>query len=583
MSSACCSSCKDQSSIVNGALNGTPDLLNRTSYLTAPYAIGPPLSTYTPSSALSVAPVQGCGGYSFVSPALGGGAPLGLNLAASNQGSPMAPTIGSFMTGLPSVMGNNPNVSVPNGNATMSFSSGSSTNVGSGTTLNVPPGTTNINVNPGGGGSVGPVSPFSRSVLNDAPLQGGSSMMNMLQRSAVQQSDPTTIVGISSSSKNLMRATGETNINVSSGGDGGGGVCSADGSFSAPIQTTVVNPPPPMAVAPGIVAGGVGGIALATPAFLGGMPNLNMTSGIAFANDCGNNYGYNTPLAIPGPIAPPINVLGSNYLANFASQPYYSGLNNSEPAAIMNSANPLYPGFVMLARDWKGTPQVIISKPNDNGCPTFETLCIFDEHNESCNCPKCNQYIIDECEIRCINGWGDAVPSTTDSTTNSLMISSFGTVSTKLIADEEFYFLISASDSPMGSSKLLCKQSGAVPPVPAAERLCISVNGMTNRNILMYNGVSYTIKFSINTSGMDADMLLAAKEQKLIFTNDPVGGVSGDCAASLVDCSFGPGINGLQVGQKMTYTPSADCHSCLTTIFYQLSGVAYGGGPITIL
>jgi hypothetical protein len=82
---SCCSTkCNTQNSLLNGVQNQLLDTFNRTSYLTSPYAIGPPLSTYTPSPALSVAPVQGCGGYSFVSPALGPAAPLGLNLASAS-------------------------------------------------------------------------------------------------------------------------------------------------------------------------------------------------------------------------------------------------------------------------------------------------------------------------------------------------------------------------------------------------------------------------------------------------------------------------------------------------------------------
>jgi hypothetical protein len=376
-----------------------------------------------------------------------------------------------------------------------------------------------------------------------------------------------------------MRATGmDTNNNVTVSSSN---VCSADQKYSG-TPVVVNNPPPPVPVAPGVVAGGVGGIALASPAFLGGTPNINVTSGIAFANDCGPNFGLSTPLAIPGPIAPPVNVLGSNYLNNFASQPYYSGLNNSEPAALMNSANPMHPGFVMLARAWNGTPQVIISKPDKYGCPTFETLCPFERHDDDCSCPSCDSFCIDKSEYNCINGFGELLPG--GDFNSSIVISPLGTVTTKTVDENEYYFIVQPADLPTASSKLLCKNTS---------NYAISVNGVPNRNILMYKGCTYSIRFGLNQEAFkDAGItdLSAVKSLRLIFTNDPAGAdCSGNsscssCVSSLIDCNFGPGPAGLQVGQRIQYRPTCDCHTgCLSTIYYQLLNVAYAGGPITIL
>jgi hypothetical protein len=348
------------------------------------------------------------------------------------------------------------------------------------------------------------------------------------------------------------------------------------------VQTVVNNPPPPIAVAPGVVAGGVGGIALASPAFLGGTPNINVTSGIAFANDCGYNFGLNTPLAVPGPIAPPVNVLGSNYLNNFSSQPYYSGLNNSEPAAIMNSANPLYPGFIMLARSWNGVPQVIVSKPDTFGCPTFETVCPFENHGDDCSCPKCNVYCIDNCEYLCINGFGGVVPS--PDFNSSIIISSLGTVTTKTINENEFFFVVEPAVASNASSELACRNTS---------NLSVSVNGRLNRNILMYKGCTYRINFGLNKEALtDAGIdISGAKKLRLVLTKDPCGKNCGDCSSNpsccacsndLIACNF-PSA-GVGVGGSISYTPTCDCFpNCLTTIYYQLLNVEYAGGPITIL
>lgn len=571
--SCSCSSQTSQSSLLNGVQNQLLDTFNRTTYLSSPYSIGPPLSTYTPSPALSVAPVQGCGGYSFVSPGLGPAAPLGVGLAAAP---PLAgPAIGINTSGLPSISTGQNVVSVPSANTPVNVSTGGfSTNVPSGSTLNVPPGSTTINVTPGGGGnsnnSVGPVSPFS-------------SVLNTQQGTTQRPQDNTSIVGVPPSSRNLLRATdtlGNSNICTTNN-------CSSDQSFSSPVgtvQTVVNNPPPPIPISPGVVAGGVGGIALASPAFLGGTPNINVTSGIAFANDCGPNFGLSTPLAIPGPIAPPVNVLGSNYLNNFASQPYYSGLNNSEPAALMNSANPLYPGFVMLARAWNGTPQIIISKPDRYGCPTFETLCPFEAHNDGCSCPSCDVFCIDKAEYTCINGFGTVVPS--PDFNSSIVISPVGTVSTKTIAENEYFFIVEPAVGNSSSSELACRSTS---------NLTISVNGRPNRNLLMYKGCTYNLHFGINKETLtDAGININdAKKLRLILTKDPCGKSCTDCSANplsacclcsddLIVCNFPS--KGIGVGGSIIYTPTCDCFSgCLSTIYYQLLNIEYAGGPISIL
>jgi hypothetical protein len=536
---SCSTKCETGNGIVNGLQNGSVDLFNRTSFLTTPYAVGPSLSTITPSNALSVAPIQGCGTYSFVSPTLGLGAPA----PATSIGVPItAPQLNTNMMST--------NQCVQNG------------------------------------GQI--VSPVISSSLNNAPTVGSVAVQ---QRTNVPYSSPiTSVVGLPPSSKNLMRATGLTNQ--------GNDVCQntqqADQSFSSPVTEVVSNCgfgnslssafPVPIVGAPSITVGGINGIAVAGPTNLSGMPNLNLTSGIAFQNECGPNYGLKAPIAIQGPIAPPINVLGSNYLQNFSSQPYYSGLNSSEPAAIMNSANPLYPGYAMLARDWKGTPQIIISKPDKYGCPQFETISAFDDHGADCDCGKCTQYCIDNCEYICINGFGDAIPSSNLAAT--LIVSPLGTVATKVIDDNEFYFVVQPANLASASSPLLCKAEDA------GNNYAIAVNGVPLRNILMFKGCTYTIKFGLDEAALkDASINIAdAKKLRLVFTRDPAGcgdcsnNIPSACCASLVDPNFTPGFLGLQIGQKINYTPTKDAHpDCLSTIYYQLTCSQFAGGPITIL
>jgi hypothetical protein len=547
---ACSEKCQTGNGIVNNLQNGSVDLFNRTSYLTTPYAVGPSLSTITPSNALSVAPVQGCGAYSFVSPTLGLGAPAPM----SSISVPItAPQLSSSYT-------------------TTSYSSQQQC---------VP--------NNGGGQIVSPVV-SSTTTTQNYPM--GS--VNLQARPNVPNFNSTTttsVVGVpnTSSNRNLMRATGQTTTTTTTND-----VCQ-DQSFSSPVSEVVNNCgfgtsasfPVPILGAPNITVGGINGLAVAPPANLSGMPNLNLTSGIAFQNECGPNYGLKAPIAVQGPIAPPINVLGSNYLQNFSSQPYYSGLNSSEPAAIMNSANPLYPGYAMLARDWKGTPQIIISKPDKYGCPQFETISAFDDHGEDCDCGKCTQYCIDNCEYLCINGFGDAIPSSNLAAT--LIVSPLGTVATKVIDDNEFYFVVQPANLASASSPLLCKAEDL------GYNYAIAVNGVPLRNILMFKGCTYTIKFGLDEAAIkDSSLNIAdAKKLRLVFTRDPagctgcVGGIGGTpdaCCQSLVDPNFTPGALGLAIGQKINYTPTKDAHpDCLSTIYYQLTCAPFAGGPITIL
>jgi hypothetical protein len=564
---SCSEKCQTGNGIVNNLQNGSVDLFNRTSYLTTPYAVGPSLSTITPSNALSVAPVQGCGAYSFVSPTLGLGAPA----PASSIGIPItAPQLGF------STMFSNNQQYVPGLSTTTVSSSQQCVPNNSGQIVS-PVVTTSF--------------PQMGVTLQANPNVPASNMM-------------TSVVGLPpsvtvSSSKNLMRATGQTTTTTTTTND----VCQ-DQSFSSPVTEVVNNCgvgafgtgvfgtsasfPVPIVGAPSIAVGGINGLAVAPPANLSGMPNLNLTSGIAFQNECGPNYGLKAPIAVQGPIAPPINVLGSNYLQNFSSQPYYSGLNSSEPAAIMNSANPLYPGYAMLARDWKGTPQIIVSKPDKYGCPQFETISAFDDHGEDCDCGKCTQYCIDNCEYICINGFGDAVPSSNLAAT--LIVSPLGTVATKVVDDNEFYFVVQPANLASASSPLLCKAEDA------GYNYAIAVNGVPLRNILMFKGCTYTIKFGLDEAALkdfSANIITEAKKLRLVFTRDPagctgcIGGIGGTpdpCCASLVDPNFTPGFLGLAVGQKINYTPTKDAHpDCLTTIYYQLTCAPFAGGPITIL
>jgi hypothetical protein len=554
-SCACAEKCQTGNGVVNGLQNGSVDLFNRTSYLTTPYAVGPSLSTITPSNALSVAPVQGCGAYSFVSPTLGLGAPA----PSSSIGVPItAPQLG-----MNNMMFSQQQQCVPNN---------------------------------GGGQIVSPVvSSFNpqMGVTLQAKPNVPASNMGLQQVTSVVGLPQSGTYTVTSSDKNLMRATGQTTTTTTTT-NSGGNICAPDQSFSSPVTEVCgygsglgsINTafPVPIVGAPSIAVGGVNGIAVAGPTNLSGMPNLNLTSGIAFQNECGPGYGLKAPIAVQGPIAPPINVLGSNYLQNFSSQPYYSGLNSSEPAAIMNSANPLYPGYAMLARDWKGTPQIIISKPDKYGCPQFETISAFDDHGADCDCGKCTQYCIDNCEYICINGFGDAIPSSNLAAT--LIVSPLGTVATKVIADNEFYFVVQPANLASASSPLLCKAE------EANNNYAIAVNGVPLRNILMFKGCTYTIKFGLDEAAIkdfSANLINEAKKLKLIFTRDPAGcdcsNNPSTCCASLVDANFTPGAAGLSVGQKINYTPTKDVHpDCLTTIYYQLvCNGQFAGGPITIL
>jgi hypothetical protein len=525
---------------MNGVQNALSEYLNRTTYMSNPYSIGPPLSTYTPSPALSVPPIQNCGGYSFAGPNVGLGAPYGIGVGA--------PALGAASAFLPSITSGQGNLSLGMPGLSLSTTSGQQYQ------------------------SVG-VPVASGNGLN-APMAS-----QPIQKSTTQITTNNSIVGIPSSTLNLKKATGDTCNTVCEDDSSTPDYMMNNGqSFQSAVKNIVDSsiPLPSLAVAPGVSVGGVGGIALTTPAFLSGTPNVNVASGIAFANDCGVNYGLNSPLAVAGPIAPPITTLGSNYLSNLPNIPYYSGLNNSEPSAVINNANPAKPGYAMLARNWDGTAKVIVSKPDRFGCPQFEVFSPFEDHGDDCQCENCTAYCIDSCEYNCINGFGEPIPLL-----SSLVISSIGTISTAGIPENTFYFII----KPKLGSPISCRNSSG---------FSIAVNGVLNKNILMYKGCTYTIYFLLDESQFDASGIATAKTLRLIFTRDPNGiDCSGSCVSDgascavctqeLIDYDF---LNkaGYPVGSVFKYTPGENTHpDCISTIYYQFLNKSAGGGPITIL
>lgn len=584
--SGCIDRCKNPT-LVNGLQNQILDIYNRTSYLAAPHAVGPSLATVIPSSALSVAPVQGCNGYSFASTAptigFGGvGGPLAAPLAAP-LGGPVAPTLGVATSLMPSVSSGYGVVSQTPGYNSV-FSNSPYQNIGV-NNINAPYGTS---------------SQVTQNVLSGTPTNG----TKPIQKSPPPAPDPRSIVGpptMSSSTKNLMTATGQT--------------CSCDQieDFSSPVEqkdpmdyipqgyqqqssqqapniaaygSIPVTAPQPVGVAPGIAVGGVGGIAVASPAFLGGTPNVNVAAGIAFANECGPNWGINAPLGVVGPVAPAVSVLGSNYLNNLAYVPYYSGLNQSEPAAVMHSSNPLQPGFMMLARAWNGCPNVIISKPDQYGCPTFETISI-ETHAENCNCAKCNCFNIDNCEYRCINGFGES-----DQYSDSLILVGNNLLSSNQIPDNTLIFtIVAAQGYPLAGFNT----SG----------LALAVNNEINRNLVLYKECCYNILLKVDPGlkGISEELFNKAQSFRanLIFTIDPCGkDLDVDCSdqnlanqvktyankAGWTEVSAPPGpCKGMTIGEKnISYCPPKNLFRCLvTTIYYQFFGFSYGGGPITIL
>ncbi len=608
-----CKSCCEKPSIVNGLQNQVLDLYNRTSYLSAPYALGPSLSSVIPSTAVTVSPVQGCGnGYNFAASApnlsIGGPAP-GAVIGPGAVVQPTAVAPGSIAPAMGMATSLMPSVS--SGYGVVSQTPGYSS-----TAVNSPyqsVGINNINA-PYGTSSVSQQT--IQNVLNGTPTEGNKP----IQKTPAPQPDPRNIVGpappvsssngssnYSSSLKNLITATGQS-CN-----------CEDDQSFSSAVMTDPmdyippgppsnsnngiqqdvnvaaygaipVSAPQPVGVAPGIAVGGVGGIAVTSPAFLGGVPNINAASGIAFSNECGVQYGLNAPLAVAGPIAPATSILGSNYLSNLASTPFWSGLNQSEPAAVMHSANPVYPGLMMLVRTWQGTPQVIISRPDKFGCPQFETYCPFDEHEDGCNCPKCNDFHINNCEYSCINNFGGTSPLS-----DVVLFTSIGTLTTETIPENTFYFTIVKATGNTCSSPFNIPEGGPT-GVFNTSGLAIAVNGKVNRNILMYSGCTYTLSFSIDHTLAQTDSTLSAlaAKQSLILTIDPCGQ---DTTAGNIS-TLGPYIQkfametgfpatpvgGLPVGQTRPFTPECKLFTnVLSTIYYQFFNLSYGGGPITIL
>ena len=338
-------------------------------------------------------------------------------------------------------------------------------------------------------------------------------------------------------------------------------------------------------MAPGIAVGGVGGIAVASPAFLGGTPNINVASGIAFDQDCGVRYGLNAPLAVAGPVNPAVNVLASNYNNNLGFVPYYSGLNQSEPAAIMHSMNHTAPGFMMLVRQWQGIPAVIISKPDKYGCPQFETISL-EEHDDNCNCDRCNCFCIDNCEYNCINGFGKSNPFS-----DNVLLVGGNLVSSDIIPPGDLRFTIVAATNGyplLGSAGLTASFN--------TSGYALNVNGQTNRNIVLYKNCTYNVTLDVDKDLSDNINLKNDYRAALIFTIDPAGqnlaatssanppGLESQIQIYSTDTGFGRPTGLCPNKVPIRFTPSSSNFGCLVaTIYYQFYGFAYGGGPITVL
>lgn len=548
----CGERCKTNT-LVNGIQNQTLDLYNRTTYLSAPYSIGAPLASVVPSTALNVSPIQG--GYSF--------APLAAPLPAPMVSGPMV---------------SGPMVSGPVSGPMVS---------GQPITSNVAYNSNHQNMN-NSGSSV-------QNVLSGTPSNG----TKPIQKSAPPPPNPMNIIGpASSSSKNLMTATGQSccDDDFSTPVEPKDNMDYIPSSFNlnqaynaaplaAPLGSYGAQGPPLYGAAPplGVAFGGVGGVAVAAPGYLAAAPNINAASGIAFDQDCALRYGLNAPLAVAGPIAPAVSVLSSNYLSNLSVTPYYSGLNQSEPAAIMHSSNPVYPGFMMLARQWHGVPAAIISKPDKYGCPQFETISL-EEHDDDCTCERCNCFSINNCEYDCINGFG-----TPNSFSTNLLLVNGNLVSSDVIAPGELKFtIVRATDGyPMipGPGLTAYNTSG----------LALNVNGKTNRNLVLYKNCRYTITLTI-ADDLSKNIIAADYRSALIFTIDPAGqnldpvssanppGLEQKIQEFVLDTGFnkqsGLAPNNISLG----YQPDPKLFGCLvSTIYYQFYGFAYGGGPITVL
>jgi hypothetical protein len=548
MSNQNCQSCVacDKTSVVGSLQNQVVDTLNRTTYLSAPYSIGAPLASIVPSPAIAVAPVQG--------PAVGFGSAAPNILGAPAPLASIAPGLGVSSSLLPSVSSGYGLVSQT---------------PGFGGYGNAPLQHLGINSVSAPFGNAAPV----QNVLSGTPTFGSKP----IQKTPAPVADPKMVVGPdsgmpSSSRKNLMSATGNKIEDTNSYSDAVGDSMDYIPETRTGYGAVPITAPTPIGVAPGIALGGVGGIAVTTPAFLGGTPNVGVAAGIAFANECGSAYGVNAPAAVLGTIAPSTQVLGSNYLNNLASIPYYSGLNSSEPAAVMNSAHPAFPGYAMLIRNWQGCPTVIISKPDRFGCPTFETICPFEDHGVDCNCEKCNCFEITNCDYVNINGFSQP---------NIESLSLLGNL--EPYGDRTFLFLLTKTTYQNKSYPLLERNESG---------LALAVNGIINRNILMYKNCTYNILFHKDNS-LDGfpETDISFNNAKLIFTIDPCG----------FDCSGGPpsgfawpayedsyieAAGGLVVNldSSKSFRPTSDIFPCcLTTIYYQIKCLSFTGGPITIL
>jgi hypothetical protein len=554
----CSERCKSNNTLVNGIQNQTLDLYNRTTYLSAPYSIGAPLASVVPSAAFNTAPIQS--GFAVAHPFAAtpfAATPFAATPFAGPPLSAFGPPVASQVSAPVTAQGTGPmTTSSVSGQMGAQYTNNGST---------------------------------LQNVLSGTPSNG----TKPIQKSAPPAPNPMNIIGpSSSSSKNLMTATGQA--------------C-CDDDFSTPIEqkdnmdyipytsyhnanalgAAPVGAAPvgaPIASAPiGIAVGGVGGVAVAAPGYLNAIPNINAASGIAFDQDCALRYGLNAPLAVAGPITPAVSVLSSNYLSNLAVTPYYSGLNQSEPAAIMHSSNPVYPGFMMLARQWHGVPAAIISKPDRFGCPQFETISL-EEHNENCDCERCKCFCINNCEYDCINGFG-----TPNAFSTNLLLVNGNLISSDVIGPSELNFTI-------------VRATDGYPMIPSAgltafntSGLALNVNGKTNRNIVLYKNCTYKIKLSI-ADDLSKNVIAADYRSALIFTIDPAGqnldpiqsnnppGLEIKIQEFILDTGFnkqtGLAPNHIVLG----YTPSPDNFGCLvTTIYYQFYGFAYGGGPITVL
>lgn len=555
--SSCCG-CAKPNSLVNGLQNQTLDVLNRSAYLAAPYASGPPLNNITPSLQVVAGPLAGCGGGVFSTP-LAPVATVGPIGPAPIPVSPVGP-VSPVSMGPVSPVSMGPSLSVAQPYMQQQYNNCNNANTS------------------GNGPVVSPYTSANTSAIPGAPVQGTASLNKFNQH----QQDTTPIVGVAPSTKNLMKATGESDTRLGSTNSCEDNTFSdavpqqfaygapfAAGPFaSAPFAAT------PFASAPLAAAPFASPAVLATPTFLGGVANVGVAPGIAFGNECGVGYGLNTPLAVQGPLAPQTTVLGSTYMERFAYQPFYSGANFSEPAAVMNSANPQYPGYIMMARSWNGTPQIIISKPDQFGCPNFETISPFEDHGVNCECERCLVYTISFCEYNCINGFGSETPN------NVLTTNALG-MNTSVIPVKDFYFILyPIIGSNAGTSPVQCLNDNGY---------AVGVNNKIARNIVMYKGCQYNVIFNYDKEVWPTGSPTPPSSSiRLFFTRDPCGGTGCNtvCAASLVVPGFP--VTGISFGAKITFTPTREAFpDCITTIYYQIcdgnTPLKFSGGPITIL